>query len=267
MSKESNLNYITEKNTGENWPVYKRCIEVYAYSLDALSLLRGEDPEPIGESVSPQVKESWTKKNRSLFYVLSNTQTDATRMHVDMHEIGDTAKAWSSLLAFFESKTKASIKQLSNRLISMKQTGTVAQFIHDVSQSAEQLRQALKDRKVDLLDILVGGILLDGLSQEYAIISTTLLLDDDLSIEDCKRKLLEASERKKFEDESEYTNDYAIALKVFKRPPCPGCKKTNPNHPVDRCYVLHPELKPNRGATAAKAAETPNNDDFDYSYW
>lgn len=259
LSEDSKQPYLGEKNNGQNWPAYKRSIETFAYQIDALGILRGEElepklaalPQPTVDTIAAfkVVHREWDKRNRKLFYILNNTQSPETRMHVDQHEIGATAASWNSLLSFYESQTRASIKQISNKLINLKQDGTVAQFVHEVTQTAEQLKRAIKDRNIDLLDILVAGILLDGLQPEFKVIATSLMLDDDLTIEDCKRKLLDAAERMKYDASSADSAHSSIALKVSPII-CPGCKKVNPSHTPDRCYTLHPELRPQKKGEA-----------------
>lgn len=199
VNEIESIPYAGEKNTGTNWLRYKRCIETYAYMIDGLEILRGEAQEPkLPENATEEERanyekehSNWDIKNRNLFYVLCTTQSPQTRMLVDRHELGDTAGIWASLLARYEKYTRATIQNLMNRLITTKRTTTTAQFIHEVTQCAEQLRYALKKSNVDVWDVLLTEVLLIGAFPNNPSIAAYLLLDDQLTYEKCQRKLLD----------------------------------------------------------------------------
>lgn len=238
-----NANWI---NRGTNWPSYKFQTESFAYGIDAEKILNGTEERPSSNA------ESWDTRNRKLYHYISKTQSVETLMHIQHVPLGDTPAAWKSLLNFFESQTRAAIKQQASKIITLKQRDFpgVPEFLHDLVSRMSQLKQALEDKKVDLLDILGCSILLDGLDSDYSTVATTLLLQDDLSFTQCQAKVLEACERVKREkEEFQETMTPTIhamraAMQQAAKHHCAGCHK-EVHHTIDKCWTLHPHLKRN----------------------
>jgi len=127
-------------NTGKNWVLYKYGVESYAKSIKAFDVLRGKElrPEvlPLGlaptqEMVTQHAQQAanllpsqtiWDGKNEKLFSLIRFSQTEETICHIADLECADVFTAWSALCDFYESKTRASIKQLIYKLMNIKQT-------------------------------------------------------------------------------------------------------------------------------------------------
>ena len=128
--------------------------------------------------------------------------------------------------------------------------------------------------------MIAQSVILDRLKPEFDQFKQSLLFDDALTLDTCTAKLLEAGERLNFEGEIDATRVSMQALAVNqpasrrnkkdgagagpgagrtdangKMLVCRHCKKEG--HTQDRCYTLHPELKPKGGqkGDAKKAAE------------
>jgi hypothetical protein len=82
-----------------------------------------------------------------------------------------------------------------------------------------------------------------------------ILLDDDLTFDNCRNWILEASERVRIEQDGAAGEVSGQALRTSSKPgakdnktahqrTCPHCSKNW--HPAERCYKLHPELRPNQ---------------------
>ena len=101
-------------------------------------------------------------------------------------------------------------------------------------------------------------VAVQGLGFKYDILKQNLFLDDNLTLESCRAKILEATERINME----YSEPSAVALKsnTFtrrNRPICEFCGK--PGHTEDRCYSKHPHSAPSNGQ--AKTAGEPKQDE------
>ncbi len=234
--------FVYVQNKSSNWPFYKMNLEAYAYSLGAEGILDGTEEEPEDRAE----KKEYIAKKRVLYSFIINTQSEDTLLHVGQVKMGDVKNAYKNLLAHYESQSKASIKQMMSKLVTLKMEMYVGvpEYVHAVTTRLLQLKRALIEQRVDLLEVLGCSVLLDGLSGSFAPIATLLLLDDTLVYEEYKKRVLEAGERIKYEQETNVDGLLATeaALKVGNTGPvCSGCGKTR--HNEANCWVLHPELK------------------------
>jgi hypothetical protein len=145
-----------------------------------------------------------------LYFYLINTQSEQFGYLLRDCTPGDAKAAWSLLLSFFESKTRASIKQLAQQLLDMKQgSKTVPEFLGDLFQTKSRLDSALEARETDLSEVLTMMVAVQGLGSKYDVLKQNLFLDDNLTLESCRDKILESTERINMES----TEPAAIALK------------------------------------------------------
>jgi hypothetical protein len=117
---------------------------------------------------------------------------------------------------------------------------TINDFLSSISQTRIQLDYALTEKGIDPLDILQQMTMLSGLDSKYEVLQQQLFLDDNLTIESCRSKLIEATERIGL-------TCATIALKVNQERSlikCPDCGKNG--HGSPQCWETHPELRPNR---------------------
>eukprot|EP00595_Chromulina_sp_UTEXLB2642_P000703 CAMPEP_0196761278 /NCGR_PEP_ID=MMETSP1095-20130614/439_1 /TAXON_ID=96789 ORGANISM="Chromulina nebulosa, Strain UTEXLB2642" /NCGR_SAMPLE_ID=MMETSP1095 /ASSEMBLY_ACC=CAM_ASM_000446 /LENGTH=950 /DNA_ID=CAMNT_0042110571 /DNA_START=657 /DNA_END=3506 /DNA_ORIENTATION=- len=109
-------------------------------------------------------------------------------------------------------------------------------------------------------------VMIQGLSPKFDSLKQNLFLDDTLTVNSCKEKIIENTERINMES----TEPSAVALKVNNNPkkknkgnkkqtyaPCPTCGLTN--HPEDKCFVKYPHLK--KTSSKQSNTNTTNNSD------
>jgi hypothetical protein len=203
--------------------------------------------------------KSFKNRQKAMSFYLRASQSPATvHLLVRVAET-DAREAWRVLQDYYESKSRASIKQLLTRLVKLKPTSDLAKFIEEVFQLRGQLETAIADKGISLMDIIVQMVLIDGLPANYEVLKTSMLLNDKLTIDECRSHILEAAERQKFRDEEETTQS-AFSVKQSgggstnqrRGQVCSGCGKSG--HPESRCFTLHPELmrKPAKGKKASQ---------------
>jgi hypothetical protein len=272
MSLSKPISFPSLVNTGENWCQYSFVAKGFAYGLRAENILNGTELCPITSSTDEEVIKQTARlatiyddKKRILYSYLSTTQSATTMIHIQEVDPSDVALCWKNLTDHFESQSKASIKQMVSKLTTMQQTDypSVTEFVHDVAHRLTALKRAIKEQKVELMEVLGCAVLVDGLSGDYTSIATHLLLSDSLKFDDLKLKVLEYGERLKFErldDVADLTMG-ALALKVSHKSGsipdsngwltepaiCTGCGKLT-KHTEAICFQKHPHLRPNQGA-------------------
>jgi hypothetical protein len=262
----------TLMNTGDNWSQWAFVARGYAYGLSAERILIGAELMPITTSndiaeiaKTEKLAAAFDLKKRALYAYLTSTQSAETMILIQEVDPGDVAACWKILNDHFESKSKASIKQMVSKLTTLRQTDYtgVTEFVHDVTHRIVALKRALLEQKVELIDVLGCSVLLDGLSSDYSALSTHLLLNDTLNFDDLKKRVLEHGERLRYEistDVNAYINS-GTAMKATNVPlpdgngwltepaVCKGCGKLT-KHTERICFRAHPHLKAIQESTA-----------------
>jgi hypothetical protein len=248
-------------NNGDNWSDYKLKTLAYALKKKAFRIIEGTELAPnhaslsttagFDEAIYKKIKEDFEDRSNDMYCYIINTQSQSNTHLVRDAIFGDARDAWNKLLNFYESQSKASIKQLTYQLVEMKQgSKSVAEFVSDLFTTRNRLDEALKAKNVPLIDIITMMVMIQGLNPKYDSLKQNLFLDDTLTVNSCKEKLIENTERINMES----TEPVAVALKVNQGvnhknkntkkqtyAPCPTCGLTN--HPEDKCFVKYPHLK------------------------
>jgi hypothetical protein len=260
---------VMYKNENNDWPTYKYYAETYAAGIGAELIIIGREEAPIIGSANYDSKLlAYNEKCRKMFYYLRASQTPQTRLHLQNVETNDARGAWKALCDYYESSSNASIMQQMSRLVSLKQTDSVPMFVDELTRVRGLLDAAVKEKKLDLMDVICSTVLLGGLKPEFGPIRTILQMDDKLKFEDCKAKVLLSAERVRIEEEGislSLTNSLAFRTqsnnnttgKESSRPKCTTCGKLG--HTKDRCFTTHPELRP-APRHAKKAVDAEEND-------
>jgi hypothetical protein len=254
-------------NTGDNWTDYKLKTLAYALKKKSLKIIEGKEELPKSTAYTDsklydKAVESFEERSNDLFYYIINTQSPSNAHLVRDAIFGDARDAWTKLLNYYESQSKASIKQLTYHLVEMKQgSKTVPEFVSELFTTRNRLEEALAAKGVPLIDIITMMVMIQGLSSKYDSLKQNLFLDDNLTVNSCKDKIIENTERINIES----TEPSAVALKVNNPkkknksnkkqtyPPCPTCGLTN--HSEDKCFIKYPNLK----KTSNKQSNSTNN--------
>lgn len=246
-------------NNGNNWPTYKYFVENYAMSIDADGLLNGSEFAPEiddldgEELVSAQARlDIFNKKSRKLCYYIRRTQSEITIPIIREIPLNDATLTWQALVNHFESQSRASIKQLLTRLVKLKQTGSCLQFVDELQIIRAQLEAALRvmeAKKISLLDLLCQMVLLDGVDGSFSDIVNILVVDDTLTFQHCRDRILITAERLRLGNDIDPSP--IVAMKTSTAPTCSHCGKSG--HLVNKCFKLHPHLRnaPRRGNSKA----------------
>ncbi len=186
-------------NTGDNWSTYKWTTNAYCRKYKYQGLLDGTLKKPhylrpfstsasstgVEEAELKYQKEldDYNTKSGNLWYYLVCTHTDITRVHIMDPEIGeDCTKAWHALCNHFESKTKASLKQLAREFISAEQgSDPPHKFFQYVDEKAARLQAGLTERDIEFTDLMKQMIYVDGLHSRYQSIKDQLFHDNTVS--------------------------------------------------------------------------------------
>jgi hypothetical protein len=263
-------------NTGDNWPDYKLLVEGWALKNDSIDIMRGKSD-----------MADYTKKRHDLYFLLISTQSDKTRHLLRTVDPGDAETAWKRLREHFESTTKASIKQQLKTMMNLRQgTKTVPEFISSVQECHRRVEAAIKETNVNILDLLLQSVLIDGLDTKYTALQQALMLDDTLTNDGCVAQMLEATQRIDFNNGGG-TSRTTRQIEGTTAYTCSVCHTDR--HTNAECWRQHPEKRPQRNdkkapdkrkiaratafqnwrvsvvnsssiqANAVKAANTPNN--------
>ena len=260
-----------------NWSSYKYHAETFAMKIEADDIIDGKEVEPTCEESSTNAEKIaqyeaslklFEDKSRKMYFYLRSTQSESTRIHLHNVKKNDARGAWKALCDYYESSSMASIKQLLTKLVRLKQVTSVPMFIDELGRLKGQLKTAVAEKKQDIMDVLSQMVLLDGLKPEFDAVKQILLLDDSLTFEQCKQRVLETAERLKIDqDESTAALSYSQALRSQTTDPggpiktaavgahpdlCPHCNKRW--HSAEKCWKLHPGLKDRFHSRASKAA-------------
>ena len=253
MSETSKFEW--SKNLGHNWATYKIKARAYALSKGASDILDGKMTHPPPLQLTPPPSEgvvaahsakveAFLNKNNAMWSYLIMTQGDEVFHHVRMVAEGDCAGLWRALLNQFESSSKASLKQLIQQLTECKQNAlSVPAYMVETFAIRARLKEAVQSQGVDILDLITSMVIVQGLGDKYETLKEMLFLDDTLSLEALRAKILEQTQRIDYEA----APSLGSALAVGKAETCTHCGRSG--HTSARCWLLHPELKtgPPRG--------------------
>jgi ribosomal protein L40E len=117
---------------------------------------------------------------------------------------------------------------------------TVPEFLNHLFESKARLDQAIRDKSLNLIDIILSMVMVQGLNSKYDVLKQQLFLDDSLSLQDCKAKILEQAQR--IDMEPGFTGGPIVLKAKTSYPPCPHCGLKN--HEESKCFIHYPELRP-----------------------
>jgi hypothetical protein len=247
------------ENLGDNWPDYKLATYAFALQENAYDIITGVEESPpfpntgldatAAAACRARIKE-FDGRRHKMFYYLVATQSPGMRYLLRSTTPGDAKGAWDSLMAFFESTTRASIQQLAHKLVEFKQGNKQAsEYVSNLLVIRDQLKSAIDARMLRaptgsttgsiLMDTITVMAMVNGLSPKFDVVKQHLLMDEELTVERCRSRIDEAAQRLDYELAE--PNATALVAHQPKSPPCPGCGKTG--HSKEKCFILHPELR------------------------
>lgn len=167
---------ISIANTGNNWPDYKLLVEAWALKHASIDILHG---------TASTAAADYNQKRHDLFFLIVSTQSDKTRHLLRTIDVGDAEGAWKILKDHYMSMAKAFIRKELKTMLKLRQGGkTVPEFISAVQACHGRLEAAVKETKVDILDILLQLLIVEGLNpkdkQYSATLHQGLVVDDEI---------------------------------------------------------------------------------------
>jgi hypothetical protein len=251
-------------NNGDNWTDYKFLTMAYCGKHKCTGLLDGSLRRPVlpistsasSDSSAADAKylkdlEDYTTKSGNLWYYFACTHNDTTRVHIMDPGIGnDCTKAWAALCNHFESKTKASLKQLAREFVFAEQgSDPPEKFFQFVDERAARITTGLDERKMTFIELMKQVIYIDGLDSRYE--STKSQLFHDNTITDSlvlKATLLERIQREDLHNKVKTGTALSVTPSGKKY-----CKVHNTDkHDDSECYSQHPELSKKAKGKQAK---------------
>ena len=137
----------------------------------------------------------------------------------------------------------------------------MAVYVTDIVDVATKLDAALKETKLDLSELLKILVLLDGLDPEHALLREQLLLDDKITFALASQNCITRAEIHSYEKDDTANTAAAKAARGGEQY-CPKCYevkgKKKFSHTADKCYLLHPELKPQKSGGRSGGGKRSN---------
>ena len=242
---------------GNNYPEWLHQIQVLAFGIqgpESLEIMKGTKPRPTNEGLDPGDLErarkeciAYDKINNECYTIIYNTLKNPQKELLHNITIGDGQAAYKHMQQIFEPQTRAAVKQLLKQLLSLKQHGKpMAIFTNEIVEISSKLHAAIKETKLDLMDLLKISVLLDGIDLEHHITKELLIQKDDLTFQDACTQCITRAEIHSYDvDEHTTANAKAAAGESY----CPICfnavGKKHP-HTEAQCYRKHPELNPRK---------------------
>ena len=104
------------------------------------------------------------------------------------------------LMAFFESQSRASLKQQLQQLIEFKQGSmTIPAYLAETFALRGRLKDAIISQRVDILDLITSMVIVQGLGSRYETLREMLFLDDMLDLDSTRAKIVEHTQRIDFD--------------------------------------------------------------------
>lgn len=258
LEKETMLNGTnSSKNTvftGKNWPEYRQKTRAYALANKMTGILDGTDIAT-NYTLPADKKEhaEFVERQQQLYFYLISTQSSETLATLADITEGDSLAIWTRLLQQYESTTKASLKQLMFQLVDLRQGNkSAAEFVSTVLQLKRRIKEITTSSRTDVLDVICMMSLIQGLPQNMSILKSQLFLDENLTLERATRSILDYTELKRIDSGPTVNRVKNAKSKEF----CAHCKKAG--HSLEKCFIAHPELRPNKGKKTKPDSNTAN---------
>jgi hypothetical protein len=167
---------------------------------------------------------------------------------------------------------KTNIFELIDRLLTYEQSTGLQEFITEVAYKKNQSTKALRESKLDIVDVLACKVLLDRTTPLFKTITNAIKVGADSDdFEKCKAKLLEMG--LPLERSTKSTGEMAYAAIGNLSKLCNHCHKKG--HSEDQCYAKHPEKRPpphktgkshNKPKSGKKAHKSDNSNSSAFSW-
>jgi hypothetical protein len=262
MTTNSNDQMRINTYNGTNWDTYRAKTYAYARMNGLAEILDGTlTIATINTETDAQEKikklADYSTKEAILSYYLIQTQSETTLRQIsDLVEKGTAREIWKRLSSRFESNTKSGLRINLQTLIEFKQNGKP---ISEYVAAAKLLKQRIESA-TDLLDQLTINTLINGLDEKFWPLKHTLLSAEHLKLEDCCIRILEhggcIEQQKVTTALNTIFNGKGGKSAKGGQQKCPTCKKGG--HTTERCWVAHPELRPEWATKKSNGRSTDN---------
>lgn len=240
----------------------------YRGLLDGVTPPHHQSPELAADAQSSNALVAYKKAKATMWFRLTYALTEHHGSVVRAVEFGDTVALWKRLLADFEPDSTVSIQFTLKNLLSVSQNdASVGTYLDSLKITRDQLKSAIAERKIDLLDVIMQLVTVQGLNMKYDPLKQNLFVrGDDLKYSELCDVIKSNCQRIDFERgdaPNMQTNSlYGLRQQPNGKSPCPHCASLGQTkyHEVSQCWAKYPSLKPVRNNTAqAAAAPAPNS--------
>ena len=156
---------------------------------------------------------------------------------------------WVKLQKRFESQSTASVRQLLNQLLNIKQGNrSVPIYVANSQEISIRLKTIVEENRLNIIDILTTHQLISGLDQKFNLFKESMLSDDNnlLDLNKCISKIMDRSERLQLENKQSQSSNQIAVLQVSSNVPpqliCNYCHRSG--HIEANCYKKHPDKRP-----------------------
>ena len=193
---------------------------------------------------------------------------DGPILHI--RECKTAAETWVSLQKLYAPRGFSSSILISKELF-QTDLESCNHSMEDYLNTVKRLTNELKARSIIMPDELILGWVLNNLTSDYDSFTTNIIQSyrtdsTKINLENLFSDLIDESRRQKSKS-GESTAMLVNSRKrkshesqgPRKRTKCSHCKKSF--HPVEKCWLLHPELKPKKPLTSSSANHAVENSD------
>ena len=260
-TKINSLKVVT--GNSDAWYDYKGQFYAWVDYKEALGLLDGvtapyhEAPVPVGgTSTTPAhpstgiALEKYTRMRKLIWFKLTTSLSDHYAALTRSVAYGDTKALWQRLLQEFEPTNTASIQSdLGTYLTSKQGNISTSEHLDRLHATHVRLDTAVKERKLNLLQIISSLVLLNSLDSRYETLKQALFVrSEEMSYEELTDTIRVQTNRIDLAGGSASTSTvYAIQqARNGGKPVCSYCltQGFTRNHEVSQCWTKHPELRP-----------------------
>ena len=221
------------------WPAYRRNLLAELISKDPLAYRIAKDyqdpPQADEDEENEDEVKAYATSNTKLYTAIFKTIDATLHQHLDSVPEGDGVATLKALRNHFEATTPSGIRVRLSQLLSISQAPEekLSSYFHRFFTLVNQLSAM----EVVFIESVRVVILLNGLDAKYDSVKNYLLLQDDLSFEACKTKLLQSYHNQLLDGSPDssskvlYSNSHATRnlASAF----CKYCKK--PGHNIQEC--------------------------------
>ena len=255
-----------------NWIRWLFTLKAWCYKHGCRGILDGTELLPIREegqelAAFQLLFDSYDTRNKDLYWQLVSTQTESTLAVIQSCEPGESSKIYRLLCAEYASTSEHAIHQMVQELVTWKQNGRdLTLGIAELEKLKVDLKAAVVAQGKDIFDILAMFGMFQGVDSHLAMTADMARMSEK-DWEAVKAIMKDADVRLRGKPGVDPLGTFKTTVppvgkaligtggaRDIDRRPCtyPGCP--NPaRHSERKCYLAHPELRPQTTAAVGTA--------------